>query len=206
MGQRKLEEQIIQLLKKNKKPQMVLVLLAVAAVLCILLIPGVWDKMLEIVGPGVYTEDSYVQGADDGFHADDASTDHFDAQGTEGGVSWDHTDTEGSQGSQSRDDAAQENAVQEIAAVSQLKFRNSKLLNDHYVKHGMEMGFETAQEYETAAAAVVANPEALHKTEAEDGDDVYYVESTNEFVIVSKDGYIRTYFHPSAGLDYYNRQ
>ena len=44
------------------------------------------------------------------------------------------------------------------------------------------------------------------KIEEEDGDDVYYIESTNEFVVVSKDGYLRTYFYPSDGLDYFNRQ
>ncbi len=68
------------------------------------------------------------------------------------------------------------------------------------------MGFASAEEYQAAAAAVVGNAAALHKTEAEDGDDVYYIESTNEFVIVSTDGYIRTYFYPDAGMDYYNRQ
>lgn len=87
-----------------------------------------------------------------------------------------------------------------------LTFRNEELLNQHYQKHGIEMGFSTEEEYEAAAAAVVSNPAVLHKTEAEDGDDVYYVESTNEFVIVSTDGYIRTYFKPDAGIDYYNRQ
>ncbi len=89
---------------------------------------------------------------------------------------------------------------------SDLKFRNKKLLNQHYEKHGIEMGFESAAEYEAAAAAVVKHPDVLHKTEAEDGDDVYYVESTNEFVVVSKDGYIRTYFLPSSGKKYYDRQ
>ena len=91
-------------------------------------------------------------------------------------------------------------------AASDLKFRSKKLLNEHYEKHGEEMGFASAQEYEAAAAAVVANPNALHKTEKEDGDDVYYLEETNEFVIVSKDGYIRTYFLPSGGKKYYDRQ
>lgn len=80
--------------------------------------------------------------------------------------------------------------------VRQVYFRSEKLLNQHYQKHGIAMGFDTAKEYEEAAAAVVNNPEALHKLEAEDGDDVYYVESTNEFVVVSTDGYIRTYFNP----------
>lgn len=86
------------------------------------------------------------------------------------------------------------------------RFRNKKLLNSHFEKHGIEMGFDTAAEYEAAASAVVNNKDALHKTEKEDGDDVYYLEDTNEFVILSKDGYIRTYFNPSDGIRYYNRQ
>ena len=68
------------------------------------------------------------------------------------------------------------------------------------------MGYASATSYLEAANAVVNNPKALHKIEAEDGDDVYYLESTNEFVVVSTDGFIRTYFYPEDGIDYYNRQ
>lgn len=89
---------------------------------------------------------------------------------------------------------------------SGVSFRNVDLLNEHYQKHGVEMGFSSATAYENAARNVVNNSNTLHKTEAEDGDDVYYLESTNEFVIVSTDGYIRTYFKPNDGIDYYNRQ
>ena len=85
-------------------------------------------------------------------------------------------------------------------------FRNEDLLEQHFKKHGMEMGFESMQAYEEAASAVVYHPDVLTKTEAEDGDYVYYIEETNEFVVISTDGYIRTYFNPSAGIDYYNRQ
>lgn len=85
-------------------------------------------------------------------------------------------------------------------------FKNNYRLEDHYEKHGKDMGFKDAESYEDAASKVVNNPEALHKTEEEDGDDVYYVEKTNEFVVVSPDGYIRTYFNPDDGINYYNRQ
>lgn len=85
-------------------------------------------------------------------------------------------------------------------------FRNNKLLEQHYQKHGIEMGFNSAEEYERAACDVANSPDALHKTEAEDGDDVYYIAATNEFVIISTDGYIRTYFNPNQGIDYFNRQ
>ena len=85
-------------------------------------------------------------------------------------------------------------------------FRNEKLLNDHYEKHGKEMGFDSAKSYEAAASEVINNPDSLHRIEEEDGDDVYYHEETNSFVIVSIDGYIRTFFYPDDGLAYFNRQ
>ena len=97
-------------------------------------------------------------------------------------------------------------AYLENVGESSLTFRNDKLLEEHYEKHGIEMGFDSPEAYEEAAAAVVANSNALYKTEAEDGDGVYYLEATNEFVIVSTDGYIRTYFNPNDGISYFNRQ
>ena len=90
--------------------------------------------------------------------------------------------------------------------AKQYSFRNKRLLNEHYEKHGIDMGFMNAEEYEAAASAAATNPDALHKTEKEDGDDVYYITATNEFVIVSTDGYIRTYFKPDSGIKYYNKQ
>ena len=89
-------------------------------------------------------------------------------------------------------------------------FRSRKLLNEHFEKHGAEFkddfDYKSAKDYEKGASDVVNNPEALHKTEAEDGDGVYYIEATNEFVILSTDGYIRTYFRPNGGKSYYDRQ
>ncbi len=108
-----------------------------------------------------------------------------------------------SQGSIENTDGKTEN--EEIVAA-EYTFRNEGTLQSHYEKHGIEMGFENPEDYLAAANKVVANSESLHKLEQEDGDDVYYLEETNEFVVVSKDGYIRTYFLPSAGIDYYNRQ
>ena len=96
--------------------------------------------------------------------------------------------------------------IQREENIKEYTFRNEKLLKSHYEKHGIEMGFSTEEEYQTAASLVVNNPKALHKKEKEDNDDVYYLEETNEFVIVSTDGYIRTYFNPNSGIEYYNRQ
>ena len=85
-------------------------------------------------------------------------------------------------------------------------FRNDKLLSEHYQKHGIDMGFKNKQDYEKAASDAVNNPDALHKLEKEDNDDVYYVEETNEFVIIYKDDYIRTYFLPDDGKKYFDKQ
>jgi hypothetical protein len=92
------------------------------------------------------------------------------------------------------------------AEATSYYFRSNKLLQQHYEKHGIEMGFTSAEEYEAAASAVINDPAALYKTEAEDGDGVYYLEDSNEFVVLSKDGYIRTYFLPSSGKKYFDRQ
>lgn len=85
-------------------------------------------------------------------------------------------------------------------------FKSQKHLDQHFDKHGEDFDYANAQEYLEGANRVIQNPKSLHKLEAEDGDDVYYLEETNEFVIVSTQGFIRTYFCPSAGLAYYNRQ
>ncbi|NCB91580.1 MAG: hypothetical protein EOM40_03260 [Clostridia bacterium] len=93
-----------------------------------------------------------------------------------------------------------------VADSATYTFSNEKLLQEHFVKHGGEFGYATPQEYEAGASAVITSPNALHKTEKEDGDDVYYIEATNEFVILSTSGFIRTYFKPEDEKAYYDRQ
>lgn len=104
------------------------------------------------------------------------------------------------------DDIALDEQDMDAATVQTYQFRNQARLDEHYEKHGREMGFASAKDYEAAASAVITNPNALFKTEAEDGDYVYYIESSNELVILSTDGYIRTYFNPSSGIKFFNKQ
>ncbi len=91
-------------------------------------------------------------------------------------------------------------------SISSLQFRNEKFLEEHFVKHGNEFGYSSKEEYLAGANKVISSPSSLHKKEGEDGDDIYYDKNSNEIVFVSGDGYIRTYFKPSEGIDYYNRQ
>ena len=89
-------------------------------------------------------------------------------------------------------------------------FRSKKQLNEHFEKHGAEFDgdfdYQSADDYEEGASDVINNDDALFKYEKEDGDGVYYIEATNEFVILSKDGYIRTYFRPTKGKKYFDKQ
>lgn len=86
------------------------------------------------------------------------------------------------------------------------QFRKDEYLTEHFEKHGAEVGASTEEEYLAMANAVISNPNSLSKLETDDGDNdtVYYLEATREFVVVSEDGYIRTYY--LADKDYFERQ
>ena len=87
-------------------------------------------------------------------------------------------------------------------------FRNDELYESHYRKHGAEFGNITKEEYLQKANELINSdsPDVLHKTEKEDGDYLFYNQKTNEFLVLSTDGYIRTYFKPDDGIDYWERQ
>ncbi len=91
-------------------------------------------------------------------------------------------------------------------------FRTQAQYEQHYDKHGHEFtpifGEITLEEYLMYANALIRSEdeEILTKTEKEDGDFMYFRPSTEEFLVLSTDGYIRTYFIPTAGINYWNRQ
>ena len=87
-------------------------------------------------------------------------------------------------------------------------FRTKKQFDGHFEKHGKEFGSITQEEYLKKANDLINNDSdtIFHKTEAEDGDYIFYDTVNNEILFLSTDGYIRTYFKPSSGIDYYNRQ
>ena len=88
---------------------------------------------------------------------------------------------------------------------SSYSFSSEEALNSHFQKHGFEFGYATAEQYLQGAIKVIENPSSLRRTE-DDGDYVYYLQSTNEIVFVSPGGVIRTYFKPTDGIAYFNRQ
>ena len=99
-------------------------------------------------------------------------------------------------------EAAEESPEKQVEIV--YEFRKQSYLEQHYEKHGIEMGFTSAREYLEAANSMIVHPDVLTKKEKEDNDDVYFLEATGEFAVVSADGYLRTYY--LADKDYFERQ
>lgn len=96
--------------------------------------------------------------------------------------------------------------IPDSASEDYYTFRYKSSLNEHYKKHKADTQTSSKEEYLYRANYVINNEDSLHKTEKEDGDDIYYLVKTNELVIVSPDGYIRTYFCPDNGREYFDRQ
>lgn len=86
-----------------------------------------------------------------------------------------------------------------------LEFRTQEYLIEHFNKHGDTLGHSSASSYLNGANEVVNSSIALKRIQS-DGDTAYFIEATEEFVVVSTDNYIRTYFKPNDGIDYFNRQ
>ena len=86
-------------------------------------------------------------------------------------------------------------------------FRSKKQYDDHFKKHGSEFGDITKQEYLDMANELIASSSdrVLHKM-SNDNDYLFYDQDMNYFLVLSQDGYIRTFFRPSAGISYWNRQ
>lgn len=192
--------------QKVLKIAAIVVLAIVAAVFVVLYLTGKVDDFLEVTGTSESSSVSENLPQSKPESSTNASQSAPESTSSAPQSTPESTSSVPQSTPQSTSSAPQSTPESTLTVQTAYKFRNQNLLNQHYEKHGREMGFASAAEYEKAASAVVNNPAALHKIEKEDGDDVYYVESTNEFVVVSTDGYIRTYFLPDRGIDYYNKQ
>lgn len=94
-----------------------------------------------------------------------------------------------------------------VTEATYYTFRTEELYESHFLKHGAEFGDITKQEYLDKANALIddTSDDVLTKRE-EDGDYLFFNTETGEFLVLSEDGYIRTFFIPDDGIDYWNRQ
>ncbi len=105
-----------------------------------------------------------------------------------------------------------ESSVPEESRVEiEYYFRSESKYTQHYEKHGDEFtpifGRITLEEYlEYANALIASDDEDILTKYSDDGDFMYFRESTGEFLVLAADGYIRTYFIPDDGIEYWDRQ
>lgn len=96
------------------------------------------------------------------------------------------------------------------AVDTDLQFRTEQKLEEHFQKHVIEQqefGDISVEDYLYFAQelmTVVEGEDTL--TKEIDGETFYYDAETNEFGVLSSDGYIKTFFKPSDGQAYFDRQ
>ena len=86
-------------------------------------------------------------------------------------------------------------------------FKNKTRYDEHYKKHGAEFGDITQEEYLELANELINSDSdrVLHKR-SKDNDYLFFDQDTEYFLVLSEEGFIRTFFIPTAGINYYNRQ
>lgn len=87
-------------------------------------------------------------------------------------------------------------------------FRSPRDLAEHYAKHTAEFGGISKAEYLQRAQALRDRPaggDVLELVRA-DGVITRFDRATGDFLAVDPDGTIRTYFRPSTGESYFQRQ
>ena len=86
-------------------------------------------------------------------------------------------------------------------------FNRSKL-NQHFEKHGVEMNSPTKESYVAHAVSFCNYVDRKNCISFIDkkGSTYKYNKVTNTLAIVTKDGYVITYFKPKDGIKYYNKE
>lgn len=85
---------------------------------------------------------------------------------------------------------------------------NKKTLNKHYNEHKKNMGFDSKESYKQHAIKF-ANTIDRKNCESfvdKNGSTYKYNKKTNEFAIITKDGFVIIYYKPKDSYDYYKNQ
>lgn len=86
---------------------------------------------------------------------------------------------------------------------------NKKSLAKHYSDHGKDIGLDNQESYRQHAirfANTIDKKNNISFVDSSTNSTYKYNKSTNEFVIITKDGYVVTYFKHKEGYSYYNNQ
>lgn len=85
---------------------------------------------------------------------------------------------------------------------------NTRTLQDHFNRHGTQMGCKTKESYAAHSVKFANNVDRTNCVSfvAKNGSTYKYNTKTNTLAIVTKDGYVVTYFKPAKGYDYYKAE
>lgn len=89
--------------------------------------------------------------------------------------------------------------------IIKIEFETPESMQKHYVKHGEEYGDISIESYLSLANELANMPvsDDVEKIVRSDGSTAIYRFSTNDFLVVTKDGRIRTFFKPKNGKEYW---
>ncbi len=105
-------------------------------------------------------------------------------------------------------DAVGSNAVSTHIKRPDIGFASRQKLLDHYRKHGREFGSITMEQYLRGAQELRDRPAggAILEAARPDGSVTRFDRDSGDFIAFGRDGVIRTYFKPTGGEAYYQRQ
>lgn len=85
---------------------------------------------------------------------------------------------------------------------------NKNTLQDHFNRHGSQMGCHNKDAYEAHAVKFANTVDRKNCVSFIDKNNSTYKynKKTNEFAIITKDGFVVTYYSPKGGYDYYKAQ
>jgi pyocin large subunit-like protein len=105
-------------------------------------------------------------------------------------------------------DAVEGNAASSHINRPGIGFASRQKLIDHYRKHGREFGSITMEQYLRGAQELRDRPAggAILEFTRPDGSVTRFDRKSGDFIAFNRDGVIRTYFRPTDGEAYYQRQ
>lgn len=80
-------------------------------------------------------------------------------------------------------------------------------LKKHVNMHMKQLGFGSKEEYRAHAVSFankVDRENNISYVRPRTGETVKFSTKTGEFAVITKDGYVTTYFRPDTGINYYN--
>lgn len=93
----------------------------------------------------------------------------------------------------------------ENGGIIKIGFETPEIMQKHYTKHGKEYGNISIESYLSLANELANMPvsDDVEKIVRSDGSTAIYRFSTNDSLVVTKEGCIRTFFKPKIGKEYW---